>query len=201
MRKLFYVTTIMVIALVSFLGVTYSYEYNDDNSLKFELIGPYELYLDVNTEYNEYGINVIRNGYNVSSLVKIDNSSVDINKLGEYKVKYEIDNNGYTEYIYRIVKVIDKVNPEIKLLGDEIVYVNLNGMYFEPGYIVSDNYDTDINRKVVVTNNVNTSLEGDYKVIYKVSDSSSNETIVERIVKVIDKDKNVENNDNEEVLY
>ena len=106
MRKLFYVTTIMVIALVSFLGVTYSYEYNDDNSLKFELIGPYELYLDVNTEYNEYGINVIRNGYNVSSLVKIDNSSVDINKLGEYKVKYEIDNNGNTEYIYRIVKVI-----------------------------------------------------------------------------------------------
>ena len=74
-------------------------------------------------------------------------------------------------------------------------------MYYEPGYLVSDNYDTDINRKVVVTNSVNTSLEGDYKVIYKVSDSSSNETIVERIVKVIDKDKNVENNDNEEVLY
>ena len=107
MRKLFYITTIIVIVLVGFLGVTYSYEYNDDSFFKFELIGPYELYLDVNSEYNEYGVKVIKNGYDVSSNVIIDNSLVNMNKLGEYRVKYEIKNDGYTEYIYRIVKVID----------------------------------------------------------------------------------------------
>lgn len=186
MRKLFYITTIIVIFFVSFLGITYSYEYNDDNTIKFELVGPYELYLDVNTEYNEYGVKVIKNGYDISSLVKIDNSTVDINKVGEYKVKYTVSNDEYNEYIYRKVKVIDKISPELVLNGDSIVYVNLNDVYWDLGYEINDNYDKDLKDKVVVTNNVNTALVGDYYVEYSVSDSSGNFSKVTRVVKVID---------------
>lgn len=193
MRKLFYITTIIVIVLVSFLGITYSYEYNDDNFLNFELIGPYELYIDVNSEYSEYGIKVIRNGYDVSSLVKIDNSLVDVNRLGEYKVRYEIENEGYTEYVYRLVKVIDKVSPEIKLNGEDIVYVNVGDVYKEAGFVTIDNYDNNLNSKVLVTSNLNTSLIGEYRIEYRVSDSSGNETMVERVVKVVD-NKNKEEN-------
>ena len=190
MRKLFYITTIIVIALVSFLGITYSYEYNDDSNLNFELIGPYELYLDVNSEYKEYGIKVIKNGYDVSSLVEIDNSLVNVNKLGEYKVKYKIDNDGYTEYVYRLVKVIDNVKPVIRLNGDNIVYVNVEDNYLEEGFVVSDNYDTNLGSKVIISSNLITSTVGEYKIEYRVSDSSGNETKVDRIVRVIDKEEN-----------
>lgn len=193
MRKLFYITTIIVIVLVGFLGVTYSYEYNDDSFFKFELIGPYELYLDVNSEYNEYGVKVIKNGYDVSSNVIIDNSLVNMNKLGEYRVKYEIKNDGYTEYIYRIVKVIDNIAPVIKLNGEEIVYVKLGDSYKEYGCVVNDNYDNNLDKKVIVSSNLNTSKIGEYVIEYRVSDSSGNESRVSRIVKVIDDDIEKEN--------
>lgn len=193
MRKLFYITTIIVIVLVGFLGVTYSYEYNDDSFFKFELIGPYELYLDVNSEYKEYGINVIKNGYDVSSNVRIDSSLVNMNKIGEYKVKYEIDTGEYTEYIYRIVKVIDNVAPVIKLNGEEIVHVKIGDEYTEYGCNVSDNYDSNLNNKVIVSSNLNSSKIGEYVIEYRISDSSGNESSVYRIVKVIDDDSIKEN--------
>ena len=193
MRKLFYITTSIVIVLVGFLGVTYSYEYNDDSFFKFELIGPYELYLDVNSEYTEYGVKVIKNGYDVSSSVNIDNSLVNMNKLGEYKVKYEIKNDKYTEYIYRIVKVIDNMPPVIKLNGDDIVYVKIGDEYKEYGCSVSDNYEDNLDKKVIVTSNLNTSKIGEYVIEYRVSDSSGNESEISRIVKVIDEDIEKEN--------
>ena len=193
MRKLFYVTTIIVIVLVGFLGVTYSYEYNDDSFFKFELIGPYELYLDVNSEYTEYGVSVIKNGYDVSSDVRIDSSLVNIDKLGEYKVKYEISNGEYTEYIYRIVKVIDNVAPVIKLNGEDIVYIKLGEKYREYGCIVSDNYDSNLNNKVIVGSNLNLSKIGEYVITYSISDSSGNESSISRIVKVVDEELEKEN--------
>lgn len=186
MRKLFYLTTIIVIVLVGFLGVTYSYEYNDDSFFKFELIGPYELYLDVNSEYNEYGVKVIKNGYDVSSNVKIDSSLVNMGTIGEYRVKYEIKDEQYSEYVYRIVKVIDSVAPVIELHGEEIVYVKLGEEYREYGCIVSDNYDINLDKSVIVTSNLNTSKIGEYVIEYRVSDSSGNESNISRIVRVID---------------
>lgn len=193
MRKLFYVATLIVIVLVGFLGVTYSYEYNDDSFFKFELIGPYELYLDVNSEYKEYGIKVIKNGYDVSSNVKIDSSLVNMNRIGEYKVKYEIDTAEYTEYIYRIVKVIDNIAPIIELNGDDIVYVQLGEEYREFGCIVSDNYDSNLDNKVIVSSNLNSSEIGEYVISYSVSDSSGNESSVSRVIKVINDEIEKEN--------
>ena len=182
MRRILYITSFIVILLVSFLGITYSYEYNGIESLTFELIGPSTLYMDVNTEYKEYGVKVINNGVDISSSVKIDSSLVNVNLLGEYKVKYEIDINGNKEYVYRDVKVIDNTEPQIILNGDEIVYVILNGSYYEYGYTVSDNYDLDLDKKVSIRGKVNTSKVGKYELLYSVVDSSGNIGSAKRIV-------------------
>ena len=45
------------------------------------------------------------------------------------------------EYIYRLVKVIDGDAPKIKIKGEEVVQLILNGSYYEEGYEVIDNYD------------------------------------------------------------
>lgn len=182
MRKIFGITTFIIVLLVSFLGITYSYEYNENNSLKFELLGSYELELELDSKYIEYGVKVTNNGKDISSLVKIDTSLLDMSKVGDYKVKYELDVDGNKEYIYRIVKVREYISPWIKLNGEEIVYINLNETYVEPGYEVSDNYDTDLDNKVVITSYLNVTKVGEYKIEYKVIDSSGNEQKVNRIV-------------------
>ena len=178
----------LIILIVSFLGITYSFEYGNDDAIKFELNGPSTYYLGVNMEYQEYGLKVIQNGIDVSKNAIIDKSNLDVSKLGTYKVKYEYQN----EYIYREVVVIDKTKPVIRLLGGDEVHILFNGNYQEAGYTVSDNYDTDLSDKVKVTGNVNTKKEGEYEIKYTVTDSSGNtgeairKVIVQKAVIVVE---------------
>ena len=176
MKRIYYVSIMLIILIVSFLGITYSFEYDDDDDLSFELIGPSTLYINVYDDYQEYGIRVSANGIDISDKVVIDNSVVDTSKLGEYKVKYQV----YDEYVYRNVIVIDKISPVIKLNGGEEVYILLGGKYSEPGYVVSDNYDKELDDKVEISGNVDTDKEGEYILTYKVTDSSGNKAEVKR---------------------
>ena len=179
MKNLYYVTMTLIILIISFLGITYSYEYNSDDDINFELIGPSPLYLNVMDDYVEYGIKVSNNGIDVSNKVTINMDEIDTKKLGEYKVKYQYNN----EYIYRDVIVIDKEVPVIKLIGGDTIYILLNGKYQEAGYVVSDNYDTDLDKQVKISGNVDTSKEGEYILKYSVIDNSGNKA--EAIRKVI----------------
>lgn len=178
MKRIYYVSTVLIILVVSFLGITYSLEYQESDNLVFELVGPSTLYINVGDEYQEYGIKVSANGSDISDKVNIDSKMIDTTKIGEYKVKYQV----YDEYVFRKVNVIDTIAPEIKLLGGEELYILLGGKYSEPGYTVSDNYDTDLVNKVKVSGSVNTSKEGEYTLTYTVSDDSGNKTEVTRKV-------------------
>ena len=61
MRKIYYISIILIVLIVSFLGITYSYSYNLEGEVNFKLIGPGTLYIDVDSEYEEYGIQVFVN--------------------------------------------------------------------------------------------------------------------------------------------
>ena len=184
MRKVYYVSMIVTILLVSFLGITYSYEYDRDSSLEFELVGPTTLYLDIYSDYEEYGIKVKYNGKDISNQVKIDSSLVDTNKFGEYNVKYEVNTVDRNEYVYRKVVVMDRIKPVIALTGGDEIDILLNGKYVEHGYTVTDNYDKELEKKVAVKGTVDTSKEGTYTVNYTVSDSSGNVGTATRTVVV-----------------
>ena len=170
MKRIYYVFVVLIILMVSFLGITYSVEYQDDRNISFELIGPTTLYMNVGSPYIEYGIKVTVDNTDVSDKVLIDSSNVDINKHGEYKVKYQYS----SEYVYREVIVFDKEKPIINLIGGEEVYILLNGSYQENGYTVTDNYDTDLFDKVKIEGKVDTNKEGEYIIKYSVTDSSGN---------------------------
>lgn len=113
---------------------------------------------------------------------KNEKSFIDINKIGEYTIKYKL--NGCV-FIYKNVKVkvVDKIAPEITLKGTEN-YTLLGELneYEELGYTAIDNYDGDIadkvQRKAVKLGN------NKYEITYKVSDSSGNETEAKRKVEV-----------------
>ena len=99
--------------------------------------------------------------------------NIDITRLGEYKIVYSIPKMGLKST--KTVKVVDNTKPEITLKGESSVNVCPSKEYTDEGYIVNDNYDLNLNDKVIVT-------KSDDKIIYTVSDSSNNMASMERII-------------------
>lgn len=94
------------------------------------------------------------------------------------------DKSGNEAKISRRILSEDKEKPVITLKGSSSTYTEIGIKYSDPGATATDNCDGDLTNSIVVTNNVDTSKEGKYNIIYSVKDSSGNETIVERVVYV-----------------
>lgn len=79
-------------------------------------------------------------------------------------------------------------SPEIELLGDETVILELNNDYIEPGYSAYDEEDGTITNKVIITSNLDSSIVGEYEIHYKVTDSdgANSVTLVRKVI-VVDK--------------
>lgn len=142
--------------------------------------------LELNEEYKEPGYTSSYFNKDLTKSVKVENN-VDNTKIGEYSIIYTVKTKKCLKdnSVKRIVKVVDKISPEITLEGKENITIYLNNEYKEPGYKAVDNYDGDITENVIITNNVDKTKIGEYKIIYKVSDSSNNVSEVERTIKVI----------------
>lgn len=110
----------------------------------------------------------------------------DINykKIGEYKVKYEIDTLIGTYFKEVNVKIVDTKAPEIILEGGEDYKLSYTKQYEEPGYKALDKYDGDL------TSKVETSIEepenNKMKIKYEVADLSGNHAEKIRNVEIVD---------------
>ena len=182
MKKILVIIAIVLSLFVGLIGITYSYEYDEVIFPQFTFIGDAIMELSLNDKYIESGIIVTLNEEDISSYVSVDNSLLDTSKVGSYKVKYELNYNGLNEYIYRIVNVREYEKPVIKLNGDDIIYLDINNEYVEPGYTVSDNYDGNLIKDLNITSNLDISKAGEYYIKYIVFDSSGNKTEVKRII-------------------
>ena len=74
--------------------------------------------------------------------------------------------------------------PDLTLLGSNVVTVQYNETYNDVGATASDSVDGDLTSSIVVTNNVNTSILGEYTVLYSVTNSRGYEQTAQRKVKV-----------------
>ena len=105
--------------------------------------------------------------------------SVDMTKLGSYEIKYEAKYLWLRKTATRMVLVADTTAPVITLKTVPGYLTPPGGQYQEEGYTAVDDYDGDITDKVQVR------TENDV-VYYTVSDSSGNETTVERKIEYTD---------------
>ena len=152
----------------------------DGRHPSFTVNGDKDMTLEVGEEYTELGAEAT----SVGRIFKNDGrplevsvtGDVDTSKVGEYKVVYHAKALFIPGSAVRRVSVVDTVAPVIELQHNaEQAAVSSMADYVEEGYTASDNYDGDITDKVERT-------VTDTGVIYTVSDSSGNETSVERIV-------------------
>lgn len=147
------------------------------------LIGDKDIYLNVNSSYFENGYKATFFGKKLKVDVK---NNIDNTSLGDYKVTYTANLLNFKKSVIRNVHVVDNEKPVITLNGDNIIYLNKDSKYEEPGYEITDNYDKDINSKIKVTNNIDETKAGKYEVVYEAIDSSKNKAKVVRTVEVLD---------------
>ena len=134
--------------------------------------------------YKEIEAKAIYRGKDVSNKIKIIND-INKDKPGTYYVIYKININDKESTKKRKVIVMDINNPVITLKGSKELTINLNNNYIENGYTVLDNYDKNLQDKVIIDSNLDTKKIGNYEIAYTVSDSSNNKTSVKRKIKVV----------------
>lgn len=166
---------IIAIFLVTFFSMNFLFN--------IILIGDKDIYLNVNSSYFENGYKATFFGKKLKVDVK---NNIDNTSLGDYKVTYTANLLNFKKSVIRNVHVVDNEKPVITLNGDNIIYLNKDSKYEEPGYEITDNYDKDINSKIKVTNNIDETKAGKYEVVYEAIDSSKNKAKVVRAVEVLD---------------
>ena len=177
---------IIIPILILLIIITISIIYN--TLPRLQLNGPQNMVISYRDEYEEQGVIVKNATGNYMSKIKID-SNIDTKKIGNYYVDYSLKIGGKTLHVRRNVKVIDDIDPVIKLKGEQIIKISINKQYIEPGYIAIDEYDGDITNKVQITGEIDAENYGEYVLTYKATDNSNNQTEVNRIIKVVDEIK------------
>lgn len=152
-----------------------------------DLRGEKEITIDVGTKYSDPGVVAYIYDKDVTNRV-VKNGTVDVDKIGKYKVTYSITNDrGFRKRkVKRTINVVDMEKPVITLEGKKKVVVAYGDSYQEAGYVAKDAYDGDITNKVVINGRINTDKLGTYILTYSVVDSSSNKVSVKRTIDVID---------------
>ncbi len=156
------------------------------------LLGDNPCHILVGSSYSEPGATAYdSNDGDITSQIVIDNSSVNTSEKGVYYVTYTVSdsagNEAEKERRVNIVSIIDSVPPEMILLGDNPMELNVGDEYSEPGATAEDNIDGDLTKAIIIDDDeVNTSKKGIYRVYYAVSDAAGNETNKTRVVPVGD---------------
>lgn len=168
-----YLKYIIIFLLIILLCIVIIITLN--NLLK--LNGDSNITISYGKKYEELGATYKIFNKDFSNKIKIENNIKD--KIGTYKVSYNIKILFFHIKKDRIVNIIDDEKPIITLNGNNIVNICPNTEYTEEGYIAYDNYDKDITSKVNVIKDNNI-------IKYSVVDSSNNLTEITR--EIIEKD-------------
>lgn len=118
----------------------------------------------------------------ITKYIKIIKNSVDISKVGKYKVTYQVSNSkGATAT--KTISVIVKSNDMPVISGADDISI-IEGENFNPlkGVSAIDKEDGDITKYIKVIGSVDKNKPDRYELIYTVTDSDGNTTAVRRTV-------------------
>ena len=149
------------------------------------------IHLSLNDTYDEPGAEAFDNADgDLTDSIKIS-GEVRTDSIGEYVLIYSVSDRSGNKAPEktRIVLVSsgeEPPPPEIILKGKTIDTVEVGQSYNDLGASAWDK-DKDISNKIMVFDSVNTSRPGVYKIIYRVSNSTGDETEKVRSVYVLDR--------------
>ena len=147
---------------------------NYENIPRISINGNVLTYVEINTEYIEKDVVATDNNGNIITSTKSFEPQLNTSLKGTYLEKYTVNNNGYTNFVYRTIIVRDTIGPEIIFSNNLVLtYEQAESYDFESDIIVRDNSGDNV--EIVIEDNI-TILPGEYTVKYTAKDSSGNET-------------------------
>lgn len=154
------------------------------NNVDYYLVinGADNITIYLNHEYSELGYSAYDSKSNDLTDRVVVKSNLDTNKVGNYQISYSIGNITKVRY----VSVIEGGKTDIKLNGNETVYLLKGSDYTEEGYQAIDTVDGDITSKVITNNNININKNGRYSVTYFTTNSAGVYAFAVRKVVVYD---------------
>lgn len=154
---------------------------------KIKLVGDKKVKIVYGTEYKDKGATAKFLFSDVSSSIKTE-GTVDINKIGDYKITYKVKKLLFEKSVTRTISVVDETDPVLTLVDDT---KDTTKLYACPGkkykgieYKATDNYDGDITDKIEID-------EKDDYITYTVKDSSGNKTSIKHTLERIDNENPV----------
>lgn len=170
--KMIIISLIFISTTLGIIGFAYS-QTRKQVETGFYLNGEEVISLEYGEKYEEAGFTA---NIGKKSMVKdvIINSNVNINKIGDYEIKYTLNYKSISKTLTRKVRISDHTFPTLNVDCDTSQYVELKGKMKKCKITANDNYDKNITDKIVVDSNLNLKKVGDYKITYTVSDSSNN---------------------------
>lgn len=124
----------------------------------------------------------------ITHLIMVDDSLVDLETLGKYQLTYQVEDQARNTYQVSVeVTVIDAKAPVINGLDDMVYVMGDDLPDFSEGVTAVDDYDGDITHLIQIDFSAfDDWFVGTYEIIYTVSDSSNNTTTSKRNIDVVD---------------
>ena len=125
-----------------------------------------------------FKFDILKNNNNTNN--SSNKTSESSKKVEEADTSKNIDENNSktsssgpaeTEKEENIKEKIDNKTVNLKLLGDEEIYLNVGEDYIDEGVVATDSGGNDVSDKITIDNNVNTTEKGEYMVIYSYGKS------------------------------
>jgi hypothetical protein len=155
------------------------------------LNGANPMIVDVYTTFNDPGVTTGDNYYPNTTTIRT--GLPKMNELGTDTLIYVVtDGAGNSTTVKRLVIKVDRIAPEIELLGNNPYTVNRFTAYVDPGVKLNDNFYTDAQLRnggafIQDESKLDMTIPGVYFVTYQVTDPSGNKSRKEqRLIEVID---------------
>ena len=161
----------------------------DTTSPVITLVGEAIVTVEVGSDYEDPGVaaNDSVDG-DLTSQIKVT-GKVHVNKLGEYQLKYNLEDasgNAAKELVRNVI-VVDSVSPIITLKGEPEITIEAGYVYSDQGATATDAGDGDLSEAIKITGEVDSYNPGSYEIRFDVEDSAGNEALtITRTVIVVD---------------
>ena len=191
-KKYFFILgAILIIGVIVFFFV-YNHNQNQSNTsynnviAKEDLIlfGKSTITLEYGEKYHEPGFYAINsNGIVDTTNVTVSGDNFDQTIPGTYTITYQYKSIIKTRNIIILDSNSEKENNDlvISLKGEEIITLDQNQEYIEPGYTAKYK-DQDLTQNVIVNSNLNTSIVGTYKIDYTITYNNETKSVTRNIV-------------------
>lgn len=202
------IVIVLIIIIVSVLkGSKEEYNISSFNKLEKRMVEEAPIYLfQKNIELTEKEIKIDLKDMLTENGGSIDPDKVKAAKVCDgYVIAKKVEGESYSAYIKckdlyttsgyisnditttkkKTTTASDKTKPDITIIGENELSINLGTVYKDQGAKAMDNVDGDITSKIKVTGSVDTKKEGVYTITYTVTDKAGNTDTKTRKVTVV----------------